>query len=328
MEKILISMVNHQNVTKLGELLGSNREILKLDDENLDDEFDLLITDLPSWVKRKKTLQERKKKEHPLLLPYLLVVTPQELKFSAQEVWENFDEVITIPISKVVLEARLKILIQNRQLSLQVNQLLEDKDMLIKEIHHRVKNNLTIMSSLLSLQSRYIKDEEAKEIFKESQDRARTMALIHERLYRSGDLKRIDFGDYIRTLSKDLYHTYVGSEQEIDLKLDLEDHMLDINTTIPLGLILNELVTNCMKYAFPEGKRGQISINFHQLNENYVLEVIDDGVGFPSDLDLEQSDSLGMKLINSLSSQIDAKVELERSPGTTFRIKFREKEFT
>lgn len=325
MEKIVISMVNHQNVTMLGELLGPEREILELDNETLDGDFDLLITDLPSWVKRKKALQERKEQEQPLFLPYLLVVNPQELKASAQEVWENFDEVITIPISKAVLEARLKILIQNRRLSLQINQLLEDKDMLMKEIHHRVKNNLTIMSSLLSLQSRYIKDEETRKIFKESQDRARTMALIHERLYRSGDLKRIDFGDYIRTLSKDLYRSYVGSEQEIDLKLDLEEHMLNINTTIPLGLILNEVVTNSMKYAFPDGKSGQIRINFYQIDKNYVLEVSDDGVGFPEDINLDGTDSLGMQLINSLSSQINAEVELKRSPGTTFRIKFLEK---
>ncbi len=132
---------------------------------------------------------------------------------------------------------------------------LEEKEMLLKEIHHRVKNNLMVISSLLNLQSQYIKDKEALGIFKESQNRARSMALIHERLYRSTDLKRIDFGDYIRTLTNELFHTYLTDPGRVKLNMKVENLMVDINTTVPLGLIVNELLTNSMKHGFIDGKK-------------------------------------------------------------------------
>ena len=125
---------------------------------------------------------------------------------------------------------------------------LEDKDLLMKEIFHRVKNNLMVISSLLNLQSRYIKDEEAKGIFKESQNRAHS-GIIHERLYRSSDFKKIDFGDYIRTLANDLYRIYVLRPEKVELEVNVDETMIDINTSIPLGLIINELLSNSMKHA-------------------------------------------------------------------------------
>ncbi|MEG3225288.1 MAG: hypothetical protein BME94_07180 [Methanobacteriales archaeon Met13] len=210
----------------------------------------------------------------------------------------------------------------------QLEKTLEDKDMLMKEIYHRVKNNLMVISSLLNLQSRYIKDKEAKGMFKESQSRARSMALIHERLYRSTDLKRIDFGDYILNITKDLFQAYAADPSRINLQIDVEEVMLDINTSIPLGLIVNELISNSLKHAFPEGTEGYIKVKFYQKDDEYVLEVTDNGVGLPEDLDLSQTNSLGMQIINSLTEQVNGEWEVIRSPVAAFRITFPEEKYS
>jgi PAS domain S-box-containing protein len=203
---------------------------------------------------------------------------------------------------------------------------LEEKKVLLKEIHHRVKNNLMIISNLLYLQSSYIKDKESQDIFKESQNRARSMALIHERLYHSADLKRMDFGDYIRSLSTELLHTYEVDPGLIKLKINVEDIFLDINTAIPLGLIVNELVTNSLKHAFPEGNSGEINVDFHPVDDHYEFTVKDNGVGFPEDLDFQNTDSLGMQIVNSLTDQIDGEIELDNNNGTEFKISFKDLE--
>jgi PAS domain S-box-containing protein len=215
---------------------------------------------------------------------------------------------------------------ERKQMEEQISQSLEEKEMLLREIHHRVKNNLMVISSLLNLQSQYIKDEEALGIFKESQSRARSMAIIHERLYQSTDLKRIDFGEYIQTLAMELFRTYQGDPGLIKMKINVENLEIDINTTVPLGLIVNELVSNCLKHAFPDGKKGDININFHKINDEYVLKVCDTGVGFPEDLDFKKTESLGLQLVTNLTGQIDGKIELDRSHGTEFTIKFKELE--
>lgn len=206
----------------------------------------------------------------------------------------------------------------------QIQKALEEKEMLLKEIHHRVKNNLMIISSLLNLQSNYIKDKASQDIFKESQNRARTMALIHERLYQSTDLKRIDFGDYIRTLSNELFRTYVADSGHIELVINVEDIFLDINTAVPLGLMVNELITNSLKHAFLAGQSGVINVDFYLKDDQYEFTVKDNGIGFPQDLDFQKTDSLGLQIVNNLTSQIDGKIELNRSHGTEFKITFKE----
>lgn len=215
---------------------------------------------------------------------------------------------------------------ERKQMEEQISQSLEEKEMLLREIHHRVKNNLMVISSLLNLQSQYIKDEEALGIFKESQSRARSMAIIHERLYQSTDLKSIDFGDYIQTLAMELFRTYQGDPGLIKMNINVENLEIDINTTVPLGLIVNELVSNCLKHAFPDGIKGDINIDFHKINDEYVLKVCDTGVGFPEDLDFKSTESLGMQLVTNLTCQIDGEIELDRSHGTEFTIKFKELE--
>lgn len=210
--------------------------------------------------------------------------------------------------------------------NIQLKKLNLQKEMLIKEVHHRVKNNLMIISSLLNLQSNYLKDEESKEIFKESQNRAKSMALIHERLYRSTDLKNIDFREYITTLAHDLYRTYVNDPSRIGLELNIQDVNMDIDVAIPLGLILNELITNSMKHAFPDGQEGKVSISFGKKGDEFVLKVRDDGIGLPPDMDYTKTNSLGMQLVTSLTSQLNGKLELDNTNGTNFIITFPERD--
>ena len=209
----------------------------------------------------------------------------------------------------------------------QIKKSLQVKDMLLKEIHHRVKNNLMVISSLLNLQSRCIKDEASKSIFKDSQNRARSMAMIHELLYQSSDLKSINFGNYINKLTNELCSVYITDPNKIKLNMDIGDIMLDINTAIPLGLIVNELVSNSMKHAFPNNKQGKIDIKFNLDNCNYSMIVSDNGVGFTQDYNIENSDSLGLKIVNSLTEQIDGEIKIEISNGSKFILNFKEETY-
>jgi len=214
-----------------------------------------------------------------------------------------------------------------KQMEDQIKKSLEEREILIKETHHRVKNNLMVISSLLSLQARYIKDKEAQGIFKESQNRARSMALIHEKLYQTTDLKKIDFGDYIQKLSLELLRTYSDKSKDIKMDFEVENHLLDINTSIPLGLIVNELITNSLKHAFVKNKKGQIKIKFTKENEKYVFEVSDNGIGLPNNFDIEKTSTLGLSLVFNLVNQIDGKLDYEGNNGTRFTIKFKEEKF-
>lgn len=209
----------------------------------------------------------------------------------------------------------------------QIKKALKEKETLIKEIHHRVKNNLIVMSSLLNLQADYVKDKASYEMFMESKNRAKSMALIHERLYQSTDLREIDFGEYIRSLSMDLYRTYVRNPELIKLNMDLDPVKVDINTAIPCGLIINELVTNAFKHAFLQNIKGNVNIKFYSEDKNLILDVSDDGVGFPKEIDFKTTDSLGLKLVNVLTSQIDGEIKMKVENGTDFEIIFPEVEF-
>ena len=212
---------------------------------------------------------------------------------------------------------------------------LEEKEILLKEIHHRVKNNLQIISSLLNLQSRYINDEEMLDIYKESQNRVKSMAIIHEKLYQSEDLAKIDFGDYVKSLVLDLFNSYGADKGSTALDINIKDVLLDINTAIPCGLIVNELVTNSIKHGFqinrakqlPFDGQNKIAVNITKKDEFYNMSVYDNGTGFPDNLDFHNTDSLGMQLVISLTSQLRGTVELERNNGTLFRIIFKELEY-
>lgn len=206
----------------------------------------------------------------------------------------------------------------------QLQKALEEKEMLLKEIHHRVKNNLMIISNLLELQSYYIKDKAEIDVFVDSRTRADSMALIHERLYKSTDLKKIDIREYISDLVSDLFDIYAMGSDKVKINIDVDEIMLDINTAMPLGLIINELLNNSLKHAFPDNISGTITIIFNKSDDQFKLIIKDDGIGFPQDLDYEKAESLGLELINSLTRQIDGKLELNSTNGTEFKISFKE----
>jgi PAS domain S-box-containing protein len=202
---------------------------------------------------------------------------------------------------------------------------LEEKEVLLREVHHRVKNNMQVISSLLNLQSRQVGDPRVIEMFKESQRRIRSMALIHERLYQSSDFSHIEFAQYIRNLATHLFHSYQVDASRVRLRIEAEEVHLNINTAIPCGLIVNELVSNALKHAFPEGRNGELAIDLRRAaGEGYILHVRDDGVGFPEGLDFRKTETLGMQIVNTLASQIDASIELLRNTGTEFTIHFQE----
>jgi two-component sensor histidine kinase len=259
----------------------------------------------------------------PEILMEILETHP--LAIIGTEIYENFyyippHEFLSGKTPEKILEHWKK----NLQLRKEIKTSLAEKEILLKEIHHRVKNNLMIIYSLLNLQAGYLEDEKSREIFKESQSRARSMALIHERLYLSTDLKLIDFGDYLQTLSAELLHTYATQKEIIELEMNVENIKMDINHAIPLGLISNELITNCFKHAFPNGRNGKVQIDLRKNGGLCEMIVRDNGVGFPEEIDFRNTNSLGLQMINSLTKQIDGSIDLDNNPGTEFKITFKD----
>ena len=202
---------------------------------------------------------------------------------------------------------------------------LQEKEVLLKEIHHRAKNNMQIVSSILNLQAGSVKDPVALECLRKSQSRIRSMALIHEKLYRSKDYARINFGEYLRSLACALFQSCRSDSMRANLDFKAEEVFLDINTAIPCGLVANELIVNALKYAFPEGRSGAVKIRLHSLGQDtYRIVISDNGIGFPKDLDFKNTESLGMQLVNLLVGQLDGTINLIRKGGTTFNIVFKE----
>ncbi len=205
----------------------------------------------------------------------------------------------------------------------QVKASLKEKEVLLKEIHHRVKNNLQIISSLLDLQSGSIRDKQALEIFKDSRNRIKSMALIHEKLYQSRNLSKIDVAEYIQNLIAAVRSSYVNNSGCITIRTNIENIFLNIDTAIPCGLIINELVSNALKYAFPAGGEGNIDVAIQSNNgDAFTMTVHDNGVGLPEEVNIANTETLGLQLVNMLAAQHNAEVEIHRNGGTTFKIKF------
>lgn len=201
---------------------------------------------------------------------------------------------------------------------------LQEKELLLKEIHHRVKNNLQIIVSLLKLQSRFVYDKRDLDIFNKSRSRVETMSLIHEKLYKSKDISQIDIGNYLKDLVSHLLKAYSVNTGEVEFTITAENILLTIDTSIPCGLIVNELINNILKHAFPYGHKGKISVDVKKCREKIHLTVSDNGVGIPIGSEPEKSDSLGMQLIETLVKQLEGTVTVDNTNGTAFNIEFEE----
>lgn len=203
---------------------------------------------------------------------------------------------------------------------LQLTNELHQKKVLLKEVHHRVKNNLQVMSSLLRMQFRKATPE-LKNLVADYQNRIQSMALIHAQLHQNEDLAHINFRDYISDLTNNLFHCYAANFENIKYKLDVDDIFLPLDQSVPLGLIINELISNTLKHAFPNGF-GEVNVELMQVCDRYHLLVSDNGVGIPKDLDLENTDSLGMQLVYSLTDQIEGVFTYSVSNGSRFLLDF------
>lgn len=216
-------------------------------------------------------------------------------------------------------------IIERRRAEEHVRGALQEKTVLLKEIHHRVKNNMQVISSMLRLQAGYLSDPQALEVFQECQNRVRSMALIHESLYQSGNLARVGIADYVRRLGSQLLQTYRLQAQAVELQVDVDDVYLGVDTAIPCGLILNELITNSLRHAFPDGREGVVGVGLRRDNGRYVMYVRDTGVGLPPDFDLSSCSSLGLQLVHTLVGQLEGDLAIETgAEGTMFRIAFAE----
>lgn len=222
--------------------------------------------------------------------------------------------VTTIPMTEDVLISYMDIT--------KLNNTLREKELLVREIHHRVKNNLQIISSLMNLQSRYVTDEVSLQVLRESENRVKSISMVHEGLYRSNDLSNINFKHYIENLVTQLTISYGLDQTNIGIKMDIMDISLSIDTAVPVGLLITEILTNSIKYAFPEGE-GNICLEFSRVDGHFLLNLQDDGVGFSKDM-LDTNESLGMQLIRSLSEQLDSELKIETHNGTRYSFKFTE----
>lgn len=263
-----------------------------------------------------------------------------------EEVFKNrnaveFEEVYQLKDNKVILNTK-KVPVYNvdgkplyllslseditakKEIEEQIKASLHEKNILLAEIHHRVKNNMTIISSLLMLQSGYTKSAELKSILKESCDRIKSMSLIHEKLYQSETLAFISFREYVKDLIRSIQSSYGAGNTYISFELDIEDVFLNIVTAMPCGLLLNEVITNAYKHAFIGRSAGCIKIRFSKTEELYSLSISDDGIGITPGQAPNETDSLGLTLINALCSQLGGKGDFVVHEGTTFSLDFKE----
>lgn len=214
---------------------------------------------------------------------------------------------------------------ERKEYERQLEESIKEKEVLLKEVHHRVKNNMQVISSILNLQSSYISDENALGILRESQDRIKSMSFVHESLYQSNTLSEVNFAEYIQNIARNLYHSYGRPQGGISLDFDLQEIYLNLDTSIPCGLIINEVVSNSLKYAFEGREKGVIRIELGKLSDGKLkLIVSDDGIGLPSGFDIENAESLGLQLVTTLVTQVSGELAIDVSNGTKFNIVFKE----
>jgi PAS domain S-box-containing protein len=214
---------------------------------------------------------------------------------------------------------------ERKEIDRRVRDSLKEKEVLLQEVHHRVKNNLQVISSILNLQSSYIDDPKTLEVLRESQQRIKSMSFIHETIYRTADFSKLEFTEYVRTITNNLVQSYRTGNEAVELVMNMEEVYLNLDQSIPCGLIVNELVSNALKYAFKGREQGKLTVGLKEKNNHIELRIKDDGVGLPKDFSYEKTNSLGIQLVYALLEQIDAEMEVKVRKGTEFLIKFQRK---
>ena len=280
--------------------------------------------DAPLYLRDKYSESSGYKKKIGQVVAIESISSPLEAEFQTSKIVLTIILIILIIFFLLMLaNARLQNLVESHTKALKDR--LKEKEVMLKEIHHRVKNNLQVISSLLRMQSRQIQDEQAREYFKDSQIRIQSMALVHQTLYHSEDFSGINLSTYINSITKSLSRSYYMGSNEVKLKANIEDITLTIDQAIPCGLIINELVSNAFKHAFPCNWEGQplIEINLQFDREKKVELIIrDNGVGMPDNINFKKSDSLGLRLVNILTEQLEGELDYLKEQGTCIRIKF------
>ena len=236
-------------------------------------------------------------------------------------------EILKVLISQVSISIENARLYKNLENHASVQKSLHQKEILLKEIHHRVKNNLLVVSHLLEFQADYIDDPKVIKMLENSQNRIHSMALVHEHLYNTVDLDKVDFGQYTQTLIEKLSYSHATEEKEISFSLDIDSVKLNIETANPCGLIINELISNAIEHAFPDHQGGNIAVSLKDNSDKLILAIQDDGIGLPDEFDLHSSDSLGLQLIATLVEQLNGTIELSKTNGangTEIKITFSE----
>jgi PAS domain S-box-containing protein len=222
----------------------------------------------------------------------------------------------------VLVSAAIRDISERKLVETKLRSSLKEKEVLLKEVHHRVKNNLQIVSSMLSLQMEKLADTKAIDLFKESQNRVRSIALFHEKLYQSRDLGRVEIAEYLKGLANGLFATYGVNPDDIVLAVHAEDIPLGVDAAISCGLIVNELVSNSLKHAFLDRRKGQVEVTLRSAGTDVALEVADNGVGFPANLDFRSPSTLGLKLVAIFTEQVGGTMDLTREGGTRFSLRF------
>lgn len=270
------------------------------------------------------------------IIPIIMMTALDERDARILGLKAGVEEFITKPLDRIELGLRVKNLLRLKERTVELarvnaalgvvngelQQSLREKDVLLKELHHRVKNNLQIVSSILSLQSNYIREPQLLEVFHESQARIKSIALIHELLYEKGHLARIEFKDYLENLVDNIFRTIGADTDRIEHRIVCDSALMELDSVIHCGLIVNELITNSIKYAFPLGRKGVVTIGLKVADGICVLTVEDDGIGLPSHHDVKTSTSMGLQLVDTLIAQIGATLQIRREGGAGYVMSF------
>lgn len=313
-----IQTESYRNQARFSEAVHSFRQLLE--DQRLAPPYDPLLNKFMD-------LQAEAKESHEKLL--LLFENQEQQQLIEQSVWQKRSLLAAIFLALLLSGFLFYTNQQRKQNNLLLNkkneviaEALEEKEMLIREVHHRVKNNLQVVSSLLNLQARRLEDPQIMSAIREGRDRVKSMAFIHQKLYQVADVRQMEVSDYIDNLTNYLFTSYQVDPQQIQLTTQIQNVELDVDMMVPLGLMLNEMISNALKHAFPNGKRGQISVYFQEKAKAYLLEVCDTGVGVPQQVMAGERSGFGYQLIQTFCKKLKGQIEIQNQLGTRIQFRF------